>query len=368
MLTSLLFIGGRLCSRISRLHSFLRLHNASRRMTRPKKNDVVLSELAQARIEATLALSLVSIFSVHASPYSRRRRFWKQATTLPDGPEASTLEPWVEVALGADYEEACSAAYQTKRIQAAPSPSDFNPLLRIAEHRCIEALGSIWSQLFITLINHDASSQVRSKARSPSLRSVIIEDNIFSKADRVINATIPGSPVRPLAFLTKGFLFMVMGDVMPAREQAALLLADLREGGVSTYYASVPFFVTSVLPYSSELSFRAMSKPTSNVDLVALASLQWMSMRQRFSKLPSNSVDAKFYDATLSYRTIFSNPAWSAPELNQEPLKADFVAAQTTCIQLSELMGRQAAGMATQKSSTHRHEHDSGYEEEEDDD
>lgn len=356
-----------MASRIGRLHTFLRLHNAFHYIKRPEKDVTSLpSELSQARIEATLSLLLVSIFGAQSTPLSRRRRFWSQATTLREGQSDIKLDPWLEVALATDYDEACHAAFESDKFFPFASSSDFSPLRRIAEHRCIMALALVWNQLFISVIFNAARADFGDKLKwFPATKSTK-DDQFAEKIRRVISSVAQDSPDLPLARLTLGFWALGVGDKQLAQQQASCLLGDLRQGGPSGYYASIPFFVTMVLPFSRELNFYAVNKPTTSLDMLALTSLQWLTLRRQYLRLVDNTVDARFYDATLSFRTVLNSSTWAAKELNQPDFQVDFVTAQSTCIQLVESMGRKAAGIGSALSSvSSSRSFDSGFEEEE---
>ena len=125
--------------------------------------------MANARVDATLSLQLISILGTNqASLLSRRRRLWKSAVSEPKRDEMSNLEPWVEVALAADYDQASKIVFKPEAIAAnlIKSPSDTIPLLKVAESRCETALFDIWIELFVAIVK--ATRLGSSKPTSPT--------------------------------------------------------------------------------------------------------------------------------------------------------------------------------------------------------
>lgn len=323
-------------------------------------------ELAAPRIEATLSLALVSIFSSQASKLSRRRRFWQQATAPPaDEKAAASLDPWLQVALCAEYEEACTAAFEHNSYSTVASPSDYCPLLRVAEHRCIKQLTNIWARMFVGAIQRANSGDFKNfSSASFQLAEMPFDDGQAGrKIDQILASTVKGSPVQQLAILTRGFWSLGTGDIQAARQHAAVLLTDLRQGGQAAEFASIPIFINLMLPFSTGLHEASMRKPKStSVDSIALASLEWLSLRRQYTKLPEGSIDARFYDSTLTFRKILNNPSWSAADVQKGSLRESFFSAQSACIQLVEMMGRRAAGMSLPCDLPTK-DHDSGSEE-----
>lgn len=189
-----------------------------------------------------------------------------------------------------------------------------------------------------------------------------------AKINTIIGSTVEGSSLRSFALFTRGAWCLGVGRLADAKEHAAALLADLRQGGFSCHFASIPVFVQLVLPYAREVHYFARSQPCNSVDHVALTSLQWLNLRHRAASVPANTVDASLYETTLSFRAMFDHPAWASAEMNQEPLHKDFATAQAVCIQLAEGVGRKAAGLVSTMSEKDARAHDSGYEEEDEED
>ena len=334
----------------------MRLHNLVRSDAWPSSvtGSATPPALSQARVDATLALALVSIFSSQASPLSRRRRFWKQAITEPKRAEGP-IEPWVQVALGADYDEACNAAFAVNGDLV--SPSDTIPLLKVAEYRCTLALQQIWIELFTALVSASCGMQITTSKDAASGKPVLPDHGqIGARISHLLRATVPGSPVHTFALLTQGFYAMGMGDTTSARQHAASLFAESKQKGAAAGIASVQTFIQLVLPFVPQDPSQTELAPITDLDVVATAALRWLLVRKQLSKLPALKADRQILDTTLSVRRLFTEQVWHTETSRLEGDAASaFAAAQEQCIDALVSAGRVAAGLPQSPAS------DSGY-------
>jgi hypothetical protein len=319
--------------RSDRLYTFLKLHNLVRVASWPTDPNPTNFVLSRARINATLSLCLVSIFSAQASPLSRRRRLWNIAVAEPKK-EDDSLEPWVQAALGEEYDDACQSAFST--WGGIASPSDSLPLLRVSEVACTRALLKDWFQLFNMLVY----TSLADLAPQADLKWAPDPDDSADLAldiDRLVGTTVSGSPAHSLALLTKGFWSMGIGDMAEARRYAFVLLSEFKQNGPAAHLAATQAFIQLLLPSALDLKLDAIKPPTNDVDVLAFTCLKWLDLRRQCSLMPAETTSKSLYQSSLAVRQLFNNPVW------QQALVAT---PQTLCIQMAELLGRKAAGMA----------------------
>lgn len=321
-------------------------------------------------------------------------------------------EAWVGEALSANFAEACNILGKELVLDGASAPSDTLPLLRIAEVRCEIALVELWSRMFVATIKRtcplpakvpsdvkldalddlptnvdEASDQF---ALQVSAARAVIEEAI----NHIFSTTMPGSTVRTLACVTKGFWGLGFGKPEVAYACANVLAREASDGGPAADLACVAAFLELVFSRKKAdtiLGDDQRRTPSTNVDKLATATLAWLAVRRRhfISTLLADAAssttlidmdgangrkrslgasdDADLHRATLKLRLLLQDRAFSEVEIvkastkqtqeavaNGEEKEYDLLDATRDCLQATEQVGRKAAGLESYRDGSAR--------------
>ncbi|KAL8292625.1 hypothetical protein RQP46_001237 [Phenoliferia psychrophenolica] len=351
---------------LARCYTFLRLFNLSRSSHWPMTH----ASTSRPAVNAILAMHLVSLgqpLSAHA--------LWNKAAKVDDGQRKKSdvaLDPWVEIAISTDFEEARSILAATKECNDRPAPSDTVPLLRISEARCEAALRETWAKIFVAVVQTTcppASPISPLSSFSTIVDQPLLEDTIA----HIIASTSEGSTVHCLAKITRALCAYYTVGSVEARGLARELALEARAGGpISRLACAEPFF--SLLfnddRMSSHTADDVAQDPTHEIDVLACATLGWLTVRRQSSssRSPPSSpgstpvasdpvtpkADPKLHTLTLANRRLLGSKIFADADLvsfcavgdrQLDSVDLDLETAQEACVDALTSIMRRAAGL-----------------------
>lgn len=351
---------------LAKCYTFLRLFNLSRSSHWP----MTTPSTSRPAVNAILALHLTMLgqpLSAHA--------LWNKAAKVDRKKSDVPLDPWVEIAISTDFEEARSILAATKECNERPAPSDTVPLLRISEARCEAALRETWAKIFVAVVQTTCppTGPISSVASfSEIVDQPLLEDTIA----HVIASTSDGSMVHSMAKITRALCTFYTVGGSEARALARELAHEARAGGpVSRLACAEPFF--SLLFNDDRMASRisGAADPTNEIDVLACATLGWLTVRRQsqLSRTPSSpgstpvasdplapKANPKLHALTLANRRLLGSKIFAdadlvafcaIPDRTLETVDLDLETAQEACVDALTSIMRRAAGLKGEDDS-----------------
>jgi len=303
--------GNSISSRVGRLYTIMRLHNLVRsKYWSDELFNVKPVTMSRPHVDATLALSFVSVFSAQASPYSRRRRFWNIAAAAPKKATDGTIEGWAQAALASNYDKACAVAFRPSYNIC--SASDSLPLLRVAEERVHSALTLIWCDLFRKTVKSLCPPLSSLEDDSDSTLAFHLEPSqVLNQIKSIVDSTVAVSPSHTLALITRGFLCIGTHDHTGARSICMILQSILAKPGPASHLASAHAFVRLLNPTAHE-NLPLEQEPLNGVDVIATVCLRWLIARRDASRVDLSAQNQQQLEEMVSCtRTLLNDSVWT---------------------------------------------------------
>lgn len=176
--------------------------------------------------------------------------------------------------MSTDFEQVRLILASTKKATDYPSPSDTVPLLRVSEARCEAALRETWAKIFVAVVQTQGS--ISATAR---FATIVDQPRLEETLAHVTASTSEGSLVHSMAKVTRA----LCAFYTDAREDAAVLAEELayearRDGPVARLGCASAFF--SLLLGEDAPELEEVYTPTMEVDILASATLAWVSVRK----------------------------------------------------------------------------------------
>ncbi|GAA5900940.1 hypothetical protein JCM6882_005984 [Rhodosporidiobolus microsporus] len=289
---------------LARCYTFLRLSNLSHSSSWP--STAPSPSTSRPAVDALLALHLLTLGHPRWAEVLWNRMLL--SSKKADGAAAAAASSFVDLAVSSDFAtvqallDPAARSANAKDDAAPAAPSDTVPLLVLAEATCEDALRDVWQKLFVGVA---ASTTAPGAVTASPLEVYELRETI----DNVARSSVEGSEVHALAAMSQVFLACFLagtsnggggGDSSAAaasmRDTFLRLALEFRHSSSSSPFARLaaarPFLhlflpvfspsssFTVLFPPSSSGDEASPLEPTTEVDLLASATLEWLLVRK----------------------------------------------------------------------------------------